>query len=193
MRLWSQIRPYRTYEKFGTWGPIIRKIGIDIVTKRSRNLFFFVFALSASLSSTAYSSHAYTEKMYQMTEKQLGTALRNDIVQQFHTRIAEKRLNYKVRGNDITPTVLKYLPIGISFKKAEEILRSAGFDVSPEPPLNPPGNRPDRFDVFAQSYDLLPPTNSGFKTWVYVILRPKIPGEYDYVYGIISSIVPESL
>ena len=65
---------------------------------------------------------------------------------------------------------------GPSFDAAEEILKNAGFTVSPRPGPNPVGNRPDRYSVVAA----ISPLESSFpkKTDVYVFLTPKNHGDY---------------
>jgi hypothetical protein len=44
---------------------------------------------------------------------------------------------FKSAGNDVSPIVKKYVPVGTSFANAETTLRSAGFDIDPLPRENP--------------------------------------------------------
>jgi hypothetical protein len=63
--------------------------------------------------------------------KTRGQQLRADIDALYHGRKPHKEVHYNdPDGLDITDTVIKYLPIGISFDDAESILRFAGFKVS---------------------------------------------------------------
>jgi hypothetical protein len=47
---------------------------------------------------------------------------------------------FKAAGNDVSPIVKKYIPVGTSFADAETTLRSSGFDIDPLPPREPPEN-----------------------------------------------------
>ena len=54
--------------------------------------------------------------------------------------------NFKSAGNDVSPIVKKYVPVGASLADAERILRGAGFDMAPppeEPPRTPSPSRSD--------------------------------------------------
>ena len=69
----------------------------------------------------------------------------------FHERGARLRLElerayqdlrhtgeFKSAGNDVSPILKKYVPVGTSFANAETTLRSAGFNIDPLPPREPP-------------------------------------------------------
>ena len=71
----------------------------------------------------------------------------------FHERGARLRLalerayqdlrhtgEFKSAGNDVSPIVQKYVPVGTSFADAETTLRSSGFDIVSPPPREPPKN-----------------------------------------------------
>ena len=45
---------------------------------------------------------------------------------------------FKSAGNDVSSIVQKYVPVGTSFANAETTLRSAGFNIDPLPPREPP-------------------------------------------------------
>ena len=45
---------------------------------------------------------------------------------------------FKSAGNDVSPILKKYVPVGTSFANAETTLRSAGFNIDPLPPREPP-------------------------------------------------------
>jgi hypothetical protein len=45
---------------------------------------------------------------------------------------------FKAAGNDVSSIVKKYVPVGTSFANAETTLRSAGFNMDPLPPREPP-------------------------------------------------------
>jgi hypothetical protein len=45
---------------------------------------------------------------------------------------------FKSAGNDVSPIVRKYVPVGTSFANAETTLRSSGFEIVPLPPQEPP-------------------------------------------------------
>jgi len=107
---------------------------------------------------------------------QRGKELRNEIDSVYQTLKAEKKLSG--RGTDISDRVRKYIPPGTSFDDAEEILRSAGFDVSSRPSSNTTDNRPDRYSVvgFLKLDGWL-----GFKIQAIASLTPKGPGDYSEV------------
>lgn len=112
------------------------------------------------------------------TEKSL--ALRAAIDQAYTDLSAAGIGKSNPNGIDITAQVRSVLPDGLSFDRAEKILRCAGFDVHRRPGPNPPGNRPDRFDVYAESRALLP--QSVFVSRVVIItLKPHSPESYETV------------
>jgi hypothetical protein len=45
---------------------------------------------------------------------------------------------FKSAGNDVSPIVRKYVPVGTSFADAETTLRSSGFDIASLPSREPP-------------------------------------------------------
>ena len=47
---------------------------------------------------------------------------------------------FKSAGNDVSPIVKKYVPVGTSFADAQTTLRSSGFEIDPTPPRYPPKN-----------------------------------------------------
>jgi hypothetical protein len=47
---------------------------------------------------------------------------------------------FKSAGNDVSPIVKKYIPVGTSFANAQTTLRSSGFEIDPAPPRDPPKN-----------------------------------------------------
>jgi hypothetical protein len=48
--------------------------------------------------------------------------------------------DFKSAGNDVSPIVKKYVPVGTSFANAETTLRSSGFNIDPLPPREAPDN-----------------------------------------------------
>jgi hypothetical protein len=120
--------------------------------------------------------------------QQRGKELRNEIDSVYETLKAEKKLTG--RGTDISDRVRKYIPPGSSFDDAEEILRSAGFDVSPRPPSDTTSNRPDRYSVGA---DLKLQGSFAIKIQAIVSLTPKGPGDYSEVSMVSAGIFLSSL
>jgi hypothetical protein len=47
---------------------------------------------------------------------------------------------FKSAGNDVSSVAKKYVPVGTSSADAQTTLRSAGFDIDPLPPREPPKN-----------------------------------------------------
>jgi hypothetical protein len=105
-----------------------------------------VLAISASSLIIAAASHGGTTENSLVTQTNTATAtnttnatdlkargqqLRAEIDALYHGRKPHKEVHYNdPNGLDISDTVIKYLPIGISFDDAESILRFAGFKVS---------------------------------------------------------------
>src|ERR1039457_1403075 len=94
----------------------------------------------------------------------------------------------KAAENPITDVVIKYIPIGISFNDAKEILRVAGFEVtSHEPNQIWPIDSPRRFQVMASiNFYKDAPNFSRFD--VHVLLSPRNPNDYSVVNGVYAYI-----
>lgn len=104
-----------------------------------------------------------------------------------------RNLSFQITGNDVSQVVIRFIPIGTSFDRAEKILREAGFGISPRPSLGVVGNRPDRFCVIAESNSLVGSEPFGFNNKVQVVMEPKRPGDYSQVANIHASILMSSL
>ncbi len=99
--------------------------------------------------------------------------------------IATKSTNQKLDevSKIMESTLLESIPIGTSFDDAEEILRSAGFQVSPRNVSHPlkPGEYEDRLFAYlgkiAESGTIFKVSEN-----LYVYLFPKVPGQYDRVF-----------
>jgi hypothetical protein len=121
--------------------------------------------------------------------RQRGKELRNEIDSVYKTLRAEKKITGP-RGTDISDPVRKHIPPGTSFDDAEEILRSAGFDVSPRPPSDTTSYRRDRYTVGA---DLKLEGSFGIKVQAIVSLTPKAPDDYSEVSMVSAGIFLSSL
>jgi hypothetical protein len=75
---------------------------------------------------------------------------------------------FKSAGNDVSPIVKKYVPVGTSFANAEITLRSSGFNIDPLPPREAPTNAMFATLVLAQ--------RGISKMTVEITLLPKISG-----------------
>jgi hypothetical protein len=120
-----------------------------------------------------------------------GKQLRAAIQQKYQELISTKRLN----GNEtnITEAVMPYIPIRISFRDAETILRAGGFTLR-YPDLNratdPNRNKDWWYAVMAEisqfAQGLL------FRVDAYVLLLPKSPGDYTAVEKVSASFLATS-
>ncbi len=151
----------------------------------------FVIGLTTMIHWSTVPSASSGETGRQMSPNELvqsGKELRNEIDSVYQTLKAEKKLSG--RGTDISDRVRKYIPPGTSFDDAEEILRSAGFDVSSRPSSNTTDNRPDRYSVvgFLKLDGWL-----GFKIQAIASLTPKGPGDYSEVIELSAGIFVSSL
>lgn len=80
--------------------------------------------------------------------KQQGKQLRAEVEGIYKKLLEEKKLGGDPRI-DVSPTVVKYITIGTSFKDAEVILKAAGFDLAPSPPRPARSDNPyyDRYSI----------------------------------------------
>jgi hypothetical protein len=119
------------------------------------------------------------------TEKR-GQELKTALQQAYHQlRSSGKPLGL---NTDVTSYVLPYLPPGISFKDAEQILADAGFAVGSRPnpsQANNPNRASDWYAVLARISPFVEDTPN--KVSVYVTLLPKSPGDYSIVEKLTAS------
>lgn len=121
--------------------------------------------------------------------KQRGKQLRL-VIDQTYKKLSDTK-ELRVGANDITVVVVKYIPVGTSFNDAEQILRSAGFTVTPRPSGSVIGNRPDRYDVVGEIVPFVQKFLSRIS--IYISLSPKTPRDYGKVNKISASIVLSTL
>jgi hypothetical protein len=84
-------------------------------------------------------------------------------------------------GNDIMPTVARFIPQGTSFDDAETILRDAGFTVGQRPAPQGAEAAPADSEVRAVIDPFMPPLVC--HTTVEVRLQPQAPFDYRVVMG----------
>ena len=128
-------------------------------------------------------------KVQTSTVQDTGKKLAEDLQIRFDELLNTNKLDGGLEGTDITNVVLSSIAPGMTFDSAEEILRDAGFTVSPRPSLdeahNP--NRPrDWFAVMAtvHHYKYL---QIGYAS-VYVTLFPPKPGDYESISNVVAKI-----
>lgn len=152
-------------------------------------LLFFIFCLFGF----AHAENTQKEKSIMTHDSlgQRGKQLRAAIEQTYKELVDAKALNPR-GGNDITEIVVRYIPVGMTFDDAEQILRNAGFKVEPRPSANPPGSLPWRYDVIGiiDSFDSKR-FLSNVRVWVHLI--PQAPGDYDKVSKVSASVTLSSL
>ena len=131
--------------------------------------------------------------MLELKEEKTSKMLVDALQSNFDSLKKSDKLSFLITGNDVSEVVLRYIPIGSSFDKAEEVLRNAGFSVSARPGIDPPGNRPDKHTVSADSYSILDAWPLGYKNRIAVVLEPREPGDYSRVeklYALIIILTP---
>ncbi len=121
--------------------------------------------------------------------KQLRTA-----IDQAYKRMSDAQT---IRGRwvNITSVVVPYIPAGMSFDDAEQVLRSAGFEVKPRP--GPKGLKdhtdPYKYNVEALIKNYTNPylnwLSSPFGVSIAVDLTPKAPRDYTKVLRVEASIL----
>jgi hypothetical protein len=115
--------------------------------------------------------------------EQRGRQLRRAIEERYKDLVQNHQLKYETAIDDL---VLKYIPLRTPIGDAEEILRSAGFAVDPRP-INPPGMRPDRYDVTASIVPFIDRFPS--RTSIYVSLTPTSPQDYRAISRLSATII----
>jgi len=118
-----------------------------------------------------------------------GNQLRSDIRELYSSMKRNKTLRANV--NDISDFLRVYIPEGISFDDAEQILRSAGLQVLERPDMDTPDdplwpNRSDRYDVIAT---MLLPGELMSRAELMLGLRPKSPGDFSAVKEVRAAII----
>ncbi len=137
--------------------------------------------------------------------KQQGNLLRTAIDQEYKKvyDVSTVKMGSKEVGNDLTAVVMQYIPLGISFDDAEQILRNAGFKIRPRPKPNTPrvgieGSEADvrRFDEVAVIEPYIAANASavfGLETGIYVCLSPQASQRYTKVLKVHAFIAVSSL
>jgi hypothetical protein len=90
-------------------------------------------------------------------------------------------------GINITPVITQYIPLGSSFDDAEQILRSAGFEVFPRHDHDLEGDSSNKkYEIYAK----IDPYRGFFikENMIGVSLIPRVPGDYKSVSEINASI-----
>jgi hypothetical protein len=119
--------------------------------------------------------------------ERLGKQLRKDIDRAYKSFVETGKLKNQGTGrNYITDVVTRYIPVGSSFERAEEILRAGGFEIQPR--------IPNRYLPEVEKYDEraliehYQPTVLG-KTSVVILLRPPSPNDYSVIKNLVAEIV----
>lgn len=121
-----------------------------------------------------------------------GYGLHKDIEQTYARLRAERRLTTSFLGNDITPILLKHIPLGATFEEAENILRAAGFTIGPrETRYVGPGEK--RYGETAWIKGFAGGFWYGYGVDVGVALTPRSPDDYSIVVDITGHIFLNTL
>jgi hypothetical protein len=116
-----------------------------------------------------------------------GKQLRQDIEQLYSRLQSSNTLGVGVaNANDVSDLIAKYIPEGMSFDDAEQILRSAGLRVCDRPDIDVSSQRNDKDDVVAT---MLLPGRPWSRVDLFINLRPKAPGDYSTVKEVVAVIV----
>jgi hypothetical protein len=93
----------------------------------------------------------------QSQSRQLGLQLHEAVLSTYGKLRADRQLNPRPEGNDLTALVSSYIRPGMSLREAVDVLRSAGFSTTgePAPPVAGGLRRPDVGWVYA-SFDVNP-------------------------------------
>ena len=128
--------------------------------------------------------------------EQEGKNLSQAILQAYSQDLKSNRGNFYVSGLDITSVVSRYIATGMSFDRAEQILRAAGLNVSGRPGLDGwsgnhiGNNRADKYAVSAYSYEyfnrslmyrVFRPIYKDYSRKLFINLFPEHPGDYSKI------------
>ena len=132
-----------------------------------------------------------------------GHDLSQAILRAYTQGIKSSHDNLYVSGLNITPTVSRYIEPGMSFDRAEQILRAAGLNVSGRPgPEGWNGNRADKFAVSAYSYEyfnrspiyrFFRPIHKDYSRKLFINLFPERPDNYSKIAKITATVGFSSL
>ena len=132
-----------------------------------------------------------------------GHNLSQAILQAYTQGTKSSHDNLYISGLNITPAVSRYIEPGMSFDRAEQILRAAGLSVSGRPgPKGWNGNGADKFAVSAYSYEyfnrspmyrFFRPIHKDYSRKLFIMLFPEHPGDYSKVAKITATVGFSSL
>ena len=132
-----------------------------------------------------------------------GHDLYQAILQAYSQGLKSSRGNVYVSGLNITSVVSHYIEIGMSFDRAEQILRAAGLNVSGRPgPDEWSSNRADKFAVSAYAYEyfnrslmyrFFRPIYKDYSRKLFITLFPERPGDYSKIAKMTAVIAFSSL
>ena len=132
-----------------------------------------------------------------------GHDLCKAILQAYNRETTSSHRDLQVSDFDITPVVSEYIEPGMSFDRAEQILRAAGLNVSGRPgPEGWNGNRTDKFAVSAYSYEyfnrspiyrFFRPLYKDYSRKLFITLFPERPSDYDKVAKVTAMVSFSSL
>ena len=152
-------------------------------------LTYFVF-LSGPVGSAPGVNEGNVE---QSAEANSGRDLRSEIAKQYEELRKSGELRINQQGNDITDIVRRYIDVGTSFDEAEKILRNASFKVLARPGRNAISDRPDRYNVYASSEEIIRSNVFGYGVNVAVLLRPESPDDYSKITFLFAYIGAQAL
>ena len=119
------------------------------------------------------------------SEDEQGSQLRSALKQDLLSLQYGNMLNGGIGGNDVTPTLKRFIRIGMSFDEAIRVLRAANFDVR-YPDLKREATDPNRakdwYGVVGSAHRIIPQFLGRID--VYISLLPASPGDYTVVRGI---------
>jgi hypothetical protein len=154
----------------------------------SRLFAMSIAALSVGMSLPMRASGAGSGEVELSDLDARGKQLRAEIDGRRQYLVRTNTFRAGFRNNDITDIVERFVPAGMSFDDAEQILRAAGFVVESRPAASVPGNDPNRFNVtgsikfYGRKGPFLP------MVYIFVSLSPKAPGDYSAVCGVSGAI-----
>lgn len=116
----------------------------------------------------------------QVDNEAKGKALRKAIDQRYESLNHANAIKPMGKGqNNIDDVVLRFIPIGTSFKDAEQVLEAAGFTLSK------PGNQPPFQNYFAVRGTIDQYVSTPFgKTSVVIDLQPNDAKDWSFVHAI---------
>ena len=158
-------------------------------SRLGRLVFGFLLTVTVILVPCIAQSQETTASTTSCTNTETeAVSMREDIRRAYEELKAFRELTGSMQGNDIHTVMARYIKRGMNFKAAEDLLRQAGFKVSPRLRASVASNRPGRYNIYAKSDKLIKNDAFWISNEVVITLNPDSPRTYSKVASISAHI-----